>query len=118
MSEPPRVRPGPEPYVRLRRVEFEILVTLGRGPSHGYAVLKAIEARDGPSVGMTTLYRTLQRLRDRGLIEPADDPSGEDRRDVWALTGPGRRATAREAERLRALLAEVGRGVLGGRGPA
>lgn len=96
----------------LRRVEFEILVILGLGPMHGYRVLQEVEARTGRAPGMTTLYRALARLADRGLVEPVEIDTDDDRRETFALTEEGRRAASAEAHRLRSLLRVAGRAEL------
>jgi PadR family transcriptional regulator PadR len=86
---------------------FHILLALGEGPSHGYAIGKDVELRSGGRLDPTTgaLYQALRRLADDGLIAPVDTPGDADpRRKYFALTRDGRRAAAKEAERLDALV--------------
>lgn len=86
---------------------FHILLALGHGPSHGYAIGKDVEEQSDGRLDPTTgaLYQALRRLTDEGLIEPADGPSGTDqRRKYFALTRLGRKAAAEEARRLNALV--------------
>jgi DNA-binding PadR family transcriptional regulator len=86
---------------------FHILLALGHGPSHGYAIGKDVEAQSDGRLDPTTgaLYQALRRLTDEGLIEPADGPGGTDeRRKYFALTRLGREAAAAEAGRLDALV--------------
>ena len=86
---------------------FHILLALGDGPSHGYAIGKDVETRSGGTLDPTTgaLYQALRRLTDDGLIEPVEGRSDTDpRRKYFALTREGRRAAAKEAERLEALV--------------
>ena len=86
---------------------FHILLALGDGPSHGYAIGKDVELRSGGRLDPTTgaLYQALRRLTDDGLIAPAEAPGEADpRRKYFALTRAGRRAAAQEAERLDALV--------------
>ena len=86
---------------------FHILLALGRGPSHGYAIGKDVEEQSGGRLDPTTgaLYQALRRMTDDGLIEPADGPGGTDeRRRYFALTRQGREAAAAEAGRLDALV--------------
>jgi len=86
---------------------FHILLALGEGPSHGYAIGKEVETRSGGRLDPTTgaLYQALRRLTDDGLIAPVDAPEDADlRRKYFALTRDGRRAAAKEAERLDALV--------------
>ena len=86
---------------------FHILLALGRGPSHGYAIGKDVEEQSDGQLDPTTgaLYQALRRLTDEGLIEPAEGPSGTDeRRKYFALTRQGREAAGEEARRLDALV--------------
>ena len=99
-----------------------MLLSLGRGPRHGYGIMQDAEARTGkdviPDVG--TLYRALRRMVDGGLIEPAPSPADEDaRRNHYSITVLGRRVAAAEAARLASLVdaARAG-GFLGGTGGA
>ena len=91
----------------LSDLAFHVLLALGDGPSHGYAIGKDVEERsDGrldPTTG--TLYQVLQRLADDGLIASSRSPAGTDeRRKYFTLTTQGRRAAAEEAGRLDALV--------------
>jgi DNA-binding PadR family transcriptional regulator len=101
MAEPP-----PRP-IALSDLAFHILLALGDGPSHGYAIGKYVEEQSGGRLDPTTgaLYQALRRLADDGLIAPADAPGDADvRRRYFALTRLGRRAAAAEAERLNGLV--------------
>jgi DNA-binding PadR family transcriptional regulator len=91
----------------LSGLAFHILLALGDGPSHGYAIGKEVEERSGGRLDPATgaLYQVLRRLEGDGLIEPADAPEGTDaRRKYFVLTTNGRRAAAAEAQRLDALV--------------
>lgn len=91
----------------LSDLAFHVLLALGDGPSHGYAIGKDVEERSGGRLDPTTgtLYQVLQRLAEDGLIASARSPAGTDeRRKYFALTAQGRRATAEEAGRLDALV--------------
>ena len=91
----------------LSDLAFHILLALGEGPSHGYAIGKDVETRSSGRLDPTTgaLYQALRRLTDDGLISPAEAPEDADpRRKYFALTREGRRAAAKEAERLDALV--------------
>jgi len=86
---------------------FHVLLALGDGPSHGYAIGKDVEMRSSGRLDPTTgaLYQALRRLADEGLISPVEAPGDADsRRKYFALTREGRRAAAKEAERLDALV--------------
>lgn len=91
----------------LSDLAFHVLLALGDGPSHGYAIGKDVETRSEGRLDPTTgaLYQALRRLADEGLIAPAEAPGDADaRRKYFALTREGRRAAAKEAERLDALV--------------
>jgi PadR family transcriptional regulator len=100
----------PAPRPALSDLAFHVLLALGDGPSHGYAIGKYIEEQSGGRLDPTTgaLYQALRRLTDDGLIVPADGPGDADvRRKYFVLTRQGRRAAAAEAERLHALVREA-----------
>jgi DNA-binding PadR family transcriptional regulator len=86
---------------------FHVLLALGDGPSHGYAIGRDVEERSAGRLDPTTgtLYQVLHRLTANGLIAPAKSPRGVDeRRKYFALTALGRQAAAAEAGRLDALV--------------
>lgn len=95
-----------EPLLPLTPVVFHILVALAGGPGHGYAVAQEVERVTDNRVrmGPGTLYGALQRMRDDGLIEEAENPGEEgahaDRRRYYGLTALGRDALRAEAGRL------------------
>ena len=91
----------------LSDLAFHVLLALGEGPSHGYAIGKDVEERSGGRLDPTTgaLYQVLQRLAADGLIAASRSPAGTDeRRNYFVLTAQGRRAAAAEAGRLDALV--------------
>jgi DNA-binding PadR family transcriptional regulator len=91
----------------ISELAFHILLALGDGPSHGYAIGKEVEERSGGRLDPTTgaLYQALRRLTHDGLIAPAATPPDTDpRRKYFTLTNRGRRAAANEARRLEGLV--------------
>ena len=93
----------------LSEARFYVLLALGEGPRHGYAILKDIEnisqGRLTPSTG--TLYGILQRFLELGWIRRAADPNPQQNlseRQAYALTATGRRVALTEARRLETLL--------------
>lgn len=91
----------------LTDLAFHILIALGEGPAHGYAIGKDVQAQSGgrldPSTG--TLYQALHRLKEDGLITSVESPEHSDeRRKYFELTDWGRRAAEAEARRLHALV--------------
>ncbi len=63
-----------------------ILVSLGDGPKHGYAIMTDVEQGTGRPLGPGTLYAALARLEERGLIEALEPV---DRRRPYRLTAVG-----------------------------
>lgn len=95
----------------LTPTAFHVLAALAREPRHGYAVAREVEAlSDGRIVmGPGTLYGSLQRMAESGLIEetpnPGDDGQHVDRRRYYRSTELGRAALRAESERLARTLA-------------
>lgn len=87
----------------LKTQYFQILLALSDRALHGYGIQRAVLAQtdDGLKLWPATLYRSLTRLEDAGLIEqvhsPDDEPEDE-RRQYYALTTEGRERLAAEAE--------------------
>ena len=96
-------------HVPLGELAFHILLALGAGASHGYAIGLEIEERSGGRLRPTTgaLYQALKRLQDDGVIEldrAAAKTSPDGRRKYFHLTTLGRDVAAAEARRLDALV--------------
>ena len=86
---------------------FHILLALSDGPRHGYAIMKAVDEVAGPglSVGPGTIYGSIQRMEDSGLVlETGPDRGGK--RRLYGLTLAGRKALEDESARL-ARLTEI-----------
>jgi DNA-binding PadR family transcriptional regulator len=87
---------------------FHVLLALAEGRRHGYAILKDVERQTAGAVrmGPGTLYGTLQRLMDLGLVEEASPPARtvDQRRRYYHLSRGGRAALAAEVERMELLL--------------
>ena len=90
-------REGIEGLGRFGEPSLYILMSLGDGPKHGYAIMQDVEAMSGQPLGPGTLYGSLSRLERRGLVEPLEP---EDRRRPYRLTELG-------ATTLRAQLAQI-----------
>ena len=99
----------PGSYLPLPQTQFHVLVALTAGERHGYAIMQDVEESSNGLVrmGPATLYGTLKRLVDGGLVEElahrrtADD---DQRRRYYRLTGLGQQICAAEADRLAGLV--------------
>ena len=102
---------------------FHILIALAEGPRHGYAIMREVSERTAGRLrlGPGTLYGSIKRMLEQGLIEEArprpGEEAGDERRRYYRLTRLGRRAAEAEAARLSDLLKEArARGLLPQRG--
>jgi DNA-binding PadR family transcriptional regulator len=93
----------PEDQLPLTPLSLAILLAVADAPLHGYAILKALEARPGPLLtrGAGSLYAALERMLEDGLLAEieagGDDPR---RRRAFALTTFGRAVAQSEMRRL------------------
>lgn len=84
---------------------FHILLALSNGERHGYGIMKQVEADSQGKVtmGPGTLYGSLKRMLDAGLVEESDkrvDPEMDDERRIYyQLTSVGAQALAAELKR-------------------
>ena len=85
---------------------FHILIALGEGEKHGYAVMQEVAERTEGKVRMSpgTLYGSMRKMLDEGLIEELFRRGDDERRRYYRVTKFGRAVAAAEAERLAALL--------------
>jgi DNA-binding PadR family transcriptional regulator len=98
---------------------LHLLLALLAGEQHGYALMQRVaELSDGAvRMGPGTLYGTINRLRDEGLIiETTDRTERHDgeRRRYYELTDSGRTVALDELSRLRSLVERVHRALPGG----
>jgi DNA-binding PadR family transcriptional regulator len=97
-------------FLPLPASVMHIVVALANGEKHGYAILRDVAELSGGAVrmGSGTLYGSIKRMLDQGLIEEADerpDPALDDqRRRYYRLTELGRRVGAAEHRRLTSLV--------------
>lgn len=85
------------PELKKGSTEMLILSLLEARPRHGYEIGKLIEARSAGRLtfALPTLYPTLLRLEDRGLIKGRwVEKAGERERCFYRLMPRGRRALA------------------------
>ena len=84
---------------------FHILLALSSGERHGYGIMKQVEAdsQGRVTMGAGTLYGSLKRMLDAGLVRESDkrvDPEMDDERRIYyQITGIGAQALAAELER-------------------
>jgi DNA-binding PadR family transcriptional regulator len=94
----------------LQSATFHILMALGDGELHGYAIIQDIAARTGGEVKLSagTLYRSIQRMQEQGLIvESRRRPAPEDddeRRRYYQITNFGSVVIRAELRRLTQLI--------------
>jgi DNA-binding PadR family transcriptional regulator len=99
-----------EALVPLPTATFHILLALADEDRHGYGVIQDVEARTGGALRLSagTLYRSIQRMLEQGLIvETRDRPAPEDddeRRRYYRITPLGTATAKAEARRLAALV--------------
>jgi transcriptional regulator len=80
-------------------IEVLILALLDQRQRHGYEISHLIEQRSNGTITFHTasLYPTLYRLEDRGLIEGRwVERAGQRRRRYYRLTATGRRALTKQ----------------------
>jgi DNA-binding PadR family transcriptional regulator len=96
-------------HLPVSPVAFDVMLALAGEAQHGYAILQDIEDRTGAAPNAGTLYRSIARLVEAGLVEELDErpsPALDDaRRRYYGLTAMGRRVAALEADRLAARVA-------------
>jgi DNA-binding PadR family transcriptional regulator len=98
---------APDRFLPLSTPVLHVLLALGHDALHGYGILEAIAAKTAgrASILPGTLYATMNRMLDDGLIDEAERPEGADgRRKYYRITGLGRDVVAAESERLQVLL--------------
>jgi DNA-binding PadR family transcriptional regulator len=100
----------PEAFLPLKTNWFHILLSLSDQEQHGYGIMNEVLARTDGKLRLwpATLYGTLKRLIDEGLIEESDNrpaPELDDaRRRYYRLTRLGKNVLAAESERLNELV--------------
>jgi DNA-binding PadR family transcriptional regulator len=103
------VDPAPDTLLPLPPATFHIMA-LADEDRHGYAMIQEVAARTGGQLRLSagTLYRSIQRMLDQGLIaEPRERPAPKDddgRRRYYRLTPYGRRVAEAEMRRLDGLV--------------
>jgi len=101
----------PETGLDLTPAMFQVLLALGDGEKHGYAILKEVEEQTNGHVRLSTgtLYAMIKRLLSEGVIVECRNrpPAQEDdqRRRYYKLTSFGRQMAMAEVERMERTIA-------------
>ena len=76
----------PQSLLPLTPAMFHVLVALADGQTHGYAIMKEVEALTGGAARLSTgtLYGIIKRLLGDGLIRESGADDGSRRRSVRA----------------------------------
>lgn len=83
----------------LTPLQFALLTSLADAPSHGYALIAAVEPLLGRRPGVATVYTALDYLAGAGCIVQAQDEVVDGRlRRHFAITAPGKAVLAAEAQ--------------------
>jgi DNA-binding PadR family transcriptional regulator len=99
-----------ETFLPLPPATFHILLALADEDRHGYAVIQDVAERTGGELKLSagTLYRSIQRMLEQGLIvEPRERPApheDDERRRYYRLTPLGMAVAKAEARRLAQLV--------------
>lgn len=103
----------PQSLLPLPPAAFHILMVVGTGERHGYAIIQDVARRteNRLKLGAGTLYRSLQRMLEQGLIievvnralvDPAERE--DERRRYYRITPFGEAVARAEARRLTELV--------------
>ena len=96
----------PSDMLPLTPAMLHILLVLVDGEKHGYAIMQDVAQLTEWQIKLVpgTLYRSIKKMLDAGMIEELDerpDPELDDeRRRYYRLTGFGERIARAEVERL------------------
>ncbi len=101
---------APESLLPLPQATLHILMAIAEEDRHGYAIMEVVARRTGGAVRLSpgTLYRSIQRMLEQGLIvEPTERPAPEDddeRRRYYRITPFGEAVARAETSRLAGLV--------------
>ncbi len=100
-------------FLPLRPAVFHILLVLAEGERHGYAIKQEVNKRtDGViKMGPGTLYESIQRMMDKGLIEESasrpEPQQDQAQRRYYHLSAFGREVLQAEVSRLGTIVDEA-----------
>ena len=99
-----------EDFLPLKTNWFHVMLSLASQEQHGYGIMQEVLERTGGKIRLwpATLYGTLKRLIEEGLLEESDERPDRElddaRRRYYRLTRLGRHVLAAESERLEDLV--------------
>jgi len=99
-----------EDLTPLSPAVFHILLSLGEGERHGYAIKREVTARTEGKLrlGPGALYGSINKMLELGLIEESSDRPDphldDERRRYYRITAYGRKVAQAEAIRMRELV--------------
>lgn len=102
--------PDAQPFLPLPSSSFHVLLVLASDERHGYAIMREVEriSEGAVRMGPGTLYGTIKRLLEMGLVEESGerpDPDLDDeRRRYYRITGLGERVVTAEVRRLSTMI--------------
>lgn len=100
-------------FLPLKTHWLHIMLALSSGEQHGYGIMQDVFSRTTGKVRLwpATLYGSIKRLIEAGLIEESDNrPSPElddARRRYYRLTALGKRVLEAECDRLQELVGTI-----------
>ncbi len=103
----------PHALLPLTPAVFHVLMALAEDDLHGYAIMKAVAARSGGAVSLSTgsLFGIIQRMLAEGIVAECRGAAAasirDRRRRFYRLTAFGREVARAEAERMADLVARA-----------
>jgi DNA-binding PadR family transcriptional regulator len=107
--------PREKNHAPLTPAVLHVLLALSTEARHGYGIMKQVQADSGDKVrmGPGTLYGSLRRMIDSGLIRQSHrriaTEIDDERRIYYEITGLGQQSLATELQRYREVVAVAGR---------
>jgi DNA-binding PadR family transcriptional regulator len=98
--------PQPDTFLPLPAASFHILIAVAEEDRHGYAIIQDVAARTDGQLKLSagTLYRSIQRMLEQGLIDETQErPAPElddERRRYYRITPLGAAVAKAEATRM------------------
>ncbi len=106
-------RPDPTDRLPLHPLELRILLAVLNSPSHGYRIVKEVEAVEGGRFSLypANLYRRIRDLAGQGLLvevdAPESKPASDRPRTYFGITALGREVVRAEVIRLEELVRDA-----------